>query len=90
MSEDPVAARIAEMRERNEAHIAAMMFTEYTVSTHPCGDLRRALAALDAVLAALEVGSGSTIWQNGYRECATRVRDAISAELLGETGEPGD
>jgi hypothetical protein len=46
---DP-AALVAAIRERNEAWIKSMAFTEATVREMPSGDLRLALAALEAVL----------------------------------------
>jgi hypothetical protein len=46
---DP-AALVAAIRERNEAYIKSMAFTEATVREMPSGDLRLALAAVDAVL----------------------------------------
>ena len=48
---DPVAAALAEVRERNEDRIRAMAYTEYTVEHHVAeGDVRRLLGALDKVL----------------------------------------
>jgi hypothetical protein len=46
---DP-AALVAAIRDRNEAYIKSMAFTEATVREMPSGDLRLALAAVDAVL----------------------------------------
>ena len=45
---DPAAARLAEIRERNERHIKAMDFTEASVSRDPAGDVRTLLGALEA------------------------------------------
>jgi hypothetical protein len=46
---DP-AALVAAIRDRNEAYIKSMAFTEATVREMPSGDLRKALAAVEAVL----------------------------------------
>ena len=48
---DKVAAALAGMRERNDQWIASMALTEASVNDSPFGDLRRALAAVEAVLA---------------------------------------
>ena len=47
---DKVAAALAGMRERNDQWIASMALTEASVNDSPFGDLRRALAAVEAVL----------------------------------------
>jgi len=49
-ADDPVSAVLAEIRDRNEAWIKKARFTEWTVSRQGEGDIRRLLAALDAVL----------------------------------------
>ena len=92
---DQLPARLAQIRERNEAHIEAMRYTEWTVRTHPCGDLRRALAALEAALkvagefdaedGVLPGAEGEDAAGLGYPVTrGDRVRSAITAELLGE------
>jgi hypothetical protein len=40
------------------------------------------LAAVVAALDVLDIGPGSTIFQDGYRACADHVREAISRALF--------
>lgn len=49
---DPAASALEEIKERNEQHIAALKLTEWSVANSPYGDLRKAVAALEAVLKA--------------------------------------
>jgi hypothetical protein len=46
--QDPLAAALGEVRERNEWRIRVQLFTEWTVENDaPEGDVRRLLAALE-------------------------------------------
>lgn len=52
MADDTLSAALAEIRDRNEERIRFHRYTEYTVAHDVAeGDVRRLLAALDAVLA---------------------------------------
>lgn len=88
----PLAARLAQIRERNEAHIKAMAFTEWTVQREPCGNVRLLLGVVEAVLAlageleerAAGLGKRPDRAQ-AYRDNAAALRAAISAALPGES-----
>lgn len=91
MADDPLSAALAEVRDRNEGRIKAMLYTEYTAEHDVAeGDVRRLLAALDAVL---EIAKGgrylTTHMEDGQPVRAwvldrDTVRAAILAELTGE------
>ena len=93
---DPLAAELARIDDSNEAYIKRLALTDATVATMPSGDLRKALAALEAVLRDHEPRTRippnrhyaicracSRIWP-----CAT-VQD-ITKALLGKEETNGD
>jgi hypothetical protein len=91
------AAWIAEARDRLEQDILRLALTEASVASGVHGDLRKALAALDAVL---ELASGAYVmsasfeYGTGRRESVSwdldpaAVREAITGKLRSE--EQGD
>jgi len=82
------AAWIAAARDRNEHWITHMALTEASVADSPFGDLRKALAALEAVR---KIAAG---WKAGAPDVAMLDRDvaaavieqAITRELLSKEG----
>jgi hypothetical protein len=93
---DPLAAWIAAANDRNEADIKRLALTEWQLSQMPSGDLRKALAALGAVLRVhylrdpAEYSRPSTLPHCGY--CGgtwpcpdgNEIREAIASKLLGK------
>jgi hypothetical protein len=91
MAEFDPAAWIAAARDRNEHWITRMALTEASVADSPFGDLRKAVAALEAVLAlAGEFDTEDGITPEDAQilgrpvSRGDRIREAIASELLGK------
>jgi hypothetical protein len=87
---DPVAAILAAIKERNEQYITTLALTEHTASGLPCGDVRRLVAAVEAVLKLAD--KGYQMESHGqpmpwWDIDPTELREAITAALTGEEAD---
>jgi hypothetical protein len=94
MTDDTLPAALAEIRERNEERIRSMRYTEYTVEHHVAeGDVRRLLAALEAVLKLHEGRDCRNCEPGTHRRCRLcddwpcSTYEAIARALAGEEGD---
>ncbi len=93
-----ITAALDEIRDRNERYIATQRLTEWTVAQEPCGDVRRLLAAVDAILAladsiAAPHAPPRGLYEGGYvdaeRQLGVVFREEISRALLREERADG-
>jgi hypothetical protein len=90
MTDDRVAAYLAEVRERASGELAIEPMDHPDRTASSARDALRLLAAIDGVLALVaEADAWATRPLDGWALNPARVREAISAALLGEEGSHG-